>query len=125
MTPLKLILNVVGILAVVLGVVGLFLPLLPTTPFLLLASACFMRGSERLHRRLLANPWCGKLIRDFEEHRSIPRRAKVLALVTMWLSISLSIYLVPQPWLRLLLAAIASGVTVYLLRLRSTGKNGE
>lgn len=119
MNPVKIVLNTIGVLAVLLGVIGIFLPLLPTTPFLLLASACFVRGSDRLHRWLLANPHFGKLIRDFEEKRAVPRRAKIIGISLMWLSMSGSIYLVPSPWLKAMLAAIAIGVTIYMLRLRT------
>ena len=119
MSPLKFVLNFVGVLAVVLGIAGIFLPLLPTTPFLLLASACFMRGSERMHRWLLGNRLCGKIIRDYEEKRAVPRRAKVVGLAAIWISMSVSIYLVPAPWQKLMLVAIAAGVSLYLWRLRT------
>lgn len=119
MNPLKLALNIIGGLALVLGIVGIFLPLVPTTPFLLLASACFMRGSERLHRRLLANPYCGKIIRDYEEKRAVPRRAKVMGIGLLWISMSVSIYMMTSVWPRVLLAAIGVAVTIYLLRLRT------
>lgn len=119
MTPIKIALNTIGVLAVVLGVIGIFLPLVPTTPFLLLASACFMRGSERLHRQLLANRLFGKAIRDFEEKRAIPLRAKILGMTTMWMSLLFSMYLVQVPWLQITLAAIGVAVSIYLLRLRT------
>lgn len=119
MTAKKIALNTIGVLALLLGAIGIFLPLLPTTPFLLLASACFLRGSDRLHRWLISHPHCGKLIRDYEEKRAVPRRAKVLGIGMMWLSMSFSIYLVASPWLKLMLAAIAIAVTVYMLRLRT------
>jgi uncharacterized membrane protein YbaN (DUF454 family) len=118
-TPFKLFLNLVGLLALLLGVIGIFLPVMPTTPFLLLASACFMRGSKRLHRWVRAHPHCGKFIRDFEDKRAVPRRAKVLGTGLMWMSLSVSIYLVPNNWVRILLAAIGISVTIYLMRLRT------
>jgi uncharacterized protein len=106
-----------GTLSLVLGIIGIFLPLLPTTPFLLLASACYMRGSERLHRRLLNHPHLGPYIRNFEEGRGIPRRAKVSVILLMWVSCGFSMYLVPHTVLRVGLAVIASAVTVWLLRM--------
>jgi len=64
-----------------LGIAGMFLPILPTTPFILLAAFCFSRGSQRLHHWLRNNPHFGKIIRDWEEHRAIRTRAKFMATV--------------------------------------------
>ena len=114
---MKIFLNAVGILAVVLGIVGIFLPLLPTTPFILLAAACFARGSERLHARLLANRWCGKLLRDYEQGKGIPARAKVLAMLMMWSSLAFVMWRHEVLWLRIALFGVGAGVSWYLLRL--------
>ncbi|MES3023230.1 MAG: YbaN family protein [Pseudomonadota bacterium] len=114
---MKLALNIAGILAVLLGLVGAFVPLLPTTPFLLLAAACFARGSPRMHKWLLTNPWFGKFLSDYEQGRGIPARAKALALLMMWASLALVMLRYDLLLLRLLLAAIGCGVSVYLLRL--------
>ena len=111
-------LTVAGWLCTVLGVAGIFLPLLPTVPFLLLAAACFARSSERWYRWLLDHPRLGPLVTDYLGGDGIPLRAKVAAIATIWLSISLSLFLVKPPsWVRILLLIIAGGVTVYLLRL--------
>jgi uncharacterized membrane protein YbaN (DUF454 family) len=77
------ILIVSGVFFVSLGALGVVLPLLPTTPFLLLAAACFARSSEHLHQLLLDNPTFGPMIRSWEEHRCIPRPAKRVALLTI------------------------------------------
>lgn len=116
---MKIVLNIIGTLAIILAILGIFLPLLPTTPFLLLASACYMRGSQRMHNALLRNPVFGKYLRDFEEHRAIPLRAKILALVFMWISILFSIYAVKWIVLKLMLLLIAIGVSIYLLRMKT------
>lgn len=113
----KTALNVIGVIAVVLGLVGIFVPLLPTTPFLLLASACFARGSTRLHGWLLGNRLFGSYIRSYEEGRGIPLRAKVVALALLWVSMGFSISIVEPLPLRLMLAAIGLAVSVYLVRL--------
>jgi len=115
----KLFFNTVGILAVALGVIGIFLPLVPTTPFLLLASACFMRGSERLHRWLLNNKMFGEYIRNIEENRGIPLRGKIYALVLMWVSMATSIYIVKYVALKVMLAFIGIGVSVWILRMKT------
>ncbi|HVL74604.1 MAG TPA: YbaN family protein [Noviherbaspirillum sp.] len=116
---IKVVLNCIGLVAVALGVIGIFLPLVPTTPFLLLASACFLRGSDRLHRWLLNNRWCGKFIRDFEEKRAVPLRAKVTAIALMWISMAFSMTIVPTWWHKAMLLVIAVCVTAYLVRLRT------
>jgi uncharacterized protein len=111
---------VIGTLSLVLGIIGIFLPLLPTTPFLLLASACFLRGSERMHRWLLAQGRLGAYIRRYEAGEGIPRRAKILAMLMMWPSLGFSAWFVGRPWLGLVLLAVGVGVTVWIWRLPTT-----
>ena len=103
-----------------LGVLGLFLPLLPTTPFLLLASACFLRGSERLHRWLLRHRLLGPYIRNYREHRAVSRRGKIATLTLLWGTILSSITFVARSsLLRLFLLAIALAVTVHVVRMKT------
>ncbi|HZW21547.1 YbaN family protein [Noviherbaspirillum sp.] len=116
---MKILLNIIGCIAVVLAILGIFLPLLPTTPFLLLASACFVRGSDRMHRWLRYHPVFGEYLRNFEDKRALPLRAKIVALVMLWVSMSYSIYLVRPLLLKIMLLAIATGVTVMILRLKT------
>lgn len=107
----------VGCLSVGLGVLGIFLPLLPTTPFLLLAAACFLRSSPAFYRWLVRHPRLGPFVTDYLDGKGMPRKAKVYTLLLLWVSISFSIWVVPQPGVRLILAGIALGVSVYILRL--------
>lgn len=109
--------TVVGTVCVALGVVGIFLPLLPTTPFLLLAAACYARGSRRLHDWLLGHRRFGPLVRAFQGGGGLPWRAKAYTLALMWPSVLLSAYLTGTLYAAVTLGAIATGVTVYLLRL--------
>jgi uncharacterized membrane protein YbaN (DUF454 family) len=110
----------VGSLSVVLGMVGIFVPFLPTTPFLLLAAACFVRSSPRLYRWLISHRWFGAYIKNYREYRVIPLRFKVLTLTLLWLSIGYAILAVAETvWLRLLLAGIAVAVTVHVALLRT------
>lgn len=124
---MKMLLNVVGSIALVLAILGIFLPLLPTTPFLLLASACYLRGSERMHRWLLAHPLFGDYIRNMQENRGIPLKAKVIAILLMWASMSWSMTMVASIWLKTMLATIGILVTLYLLRMKTleTEKQNE
>jgi len=116
----KFLLILGGTICVVLGVVGIFLPLLPTTPFLLLAAVLYARGSERLHSKLLGNRWLGEYLRRYLEHRSMTRRHKAFSLIMLWAVLGASAILwVAGFWPRLLLGLVAIGVTLHLLRISS------
>ena len=117
---MKLFYNVAGVLAVVLGILGIFLPLLPTTPFLLLASACFARGSVRLHRWLLRHPVFGEYLANFEAGRGIPLRAKIVATVMLWGSMAWSSRHVDSSAILLLMVLIGVCVSTYLWRFLPT-----
>ena len=109
-----------GMLALALGVIGIFLPVLPTTPFVLLAAACFARGSQRFHRWLLEQRTFGPIVREWEQYRSIPYRTKLTAVVLMTLTFGASIVFFVQPgWLKLVLALIGIGLAVWLYQLPS------
>jgi uncharacterized protein len=107
-----------GTLCVALGALGLFLPLLPTTPFLLLAAACYARSSPRFLGWLLGNRWFGRSLRDYRERRGISLAQKAVTIALLWASIGYAgWFLASSRWPRLLLAAIATAVTIHLLRL--------
>ncbi|TAM44872.1 MAG: DUF454 domain-containing protein [Gammaproteobacteria bacterium] len=117
---LRLLFLVLGGIFVALGVAGIFLPLLPTTPFLLLAAACFARSSERFYRWLLNHPVLGTTVREWREHRSLPRRTKWIAIFTMAGTLAVSIlFFVPQPALQIVLALFGVALAVYLYRIPS------
>ncbi len=109
----------IGWLSVVLGVIGVFLPVLPTTPFLLLAAACFARSSERFYHWLVDHPKLGPWIRDYLDGNGIPLKGKVYAIGLMWLSIGFSCYLVPMFWARTFMLTSAVCVTIYILRQKT------
>ncbi|OQR26825.1 hypothetical protein BWR59_28810 [Pseudomonas sp. Bc-h] len=109
----------VGWLSVVLGVIGIFLPVLPTTPFLLLAAACFARSSPRFYHWLVDHPRLGPWIRGYLDGEGIPLKGKVYAIGLMWISIGFSCSLVPMIWARGLMVVSAVLVTVYILRQKT------
>lgn len=114
----------VGLISLGLGVIGIFLPLLPTTPFLLLSAACFMRSSRRFHTWLVTHPKLGPWIRDYLDGEGIPLKGKVYAIALMWASMLLSGYLVPLLPVRLFLLACAVLVTLYILRQKTRPTSG-
>lgn len=109
----------IGWLSVALGVLGIFLPLLPTTPFLLLAAACFMRSSKRFYLWLVEHPRLGPWIRDYLAGEGIPRKAKIYVIGLMWLSIGISCALVPLIWARLFMLTSAVLVSLYILKQKT------
>lgn len=112
----------IGWLSVVLGVIGIFLPVLPTTPFLLLAAACFMRSSKPFYLWLVNHPRLGPWIADYLKGEGIPLKAKVYTIGLMWLSIGLSSYLVPLFWARLFMLSSAVLVSLYILKQKTLSK---
>ncbi|HMM75469.1 MAG TPA: YbaN family protein [Gammaproteobacteria bacterium] len=117
---IRLILLLCGFTSVALGIAGIFLPLLPTTPFMLLAAACFARSSERFHAWLLAHPLLGSTVREWEEHRSVRRRTKWIAILTMAVTLAVStVFFVPYRPAQVALALFGLVLAVYLWRLPS------
>ena len=116
----RVLLMACGTLCVAFGVLGMFVPVLPTTPFLLLAAICYARSSERFYHWLLNNPWFGEYIKNYREGRGIPLREKILALVALWLTIGFTtVFVVSAGWGQLVLLAIAVGVTIHLVRIKT------
>ncbi|HAN94524.1 MAG TPA: DUF454 domain-containing protein [Firmicutes bacterium] len=114
----KYLLLTLGTLALGLGVVGLFLPVLPTTPLLLTAAYCYLRSSPSLYRWLVNHRLLGRGLKDYLERRVVPRRAKVVALSTLWPSLLISMLLIPLPAVRLFLALVGLAVSYCILRLK-------
>jgi len=112
----------VGFCSTGLAILGIFLPLLPTVPLLLLAAACFARSSERFHNWLHNHQKLGPIIRDYLSGQGIPLRSKITAIVFIWFSISISVFVINPYWLKTLLVIIGFSVTLYLLSL--TTSNG-
>jgi uncharacterized membrane protein YbaN (DUF454 family) len=101
-----------------LGIVGVFLPLLPTTPFLLLAAACYVRSSRRIYDWLLNVRWLGSYVRSYRERRGVPLRVKTLAISLLWITIGYSVVsVVHLLLLRIILLAVAAAVTMHILSI--------
>jgi uncharacterized membrane protein YbaN (DUF454 family) len=108
------------------GVAGIFLPLVPTVPFLLLAAACFARSSERFHAWLVTHNQLGPLLRDYLEGTGIPLRVKKMAIGMVWVSFPVSTVLFVQAlWLKVLLIVTAVAITLYLLTLPTAVNDGQ
>ncbi len=115
---LRVILLVAGTLFVAIGVIGIYLPVLPTTPFLLLAAACYARSSERMYRWLFAQPRLGRDVQAVLEGRGLPRNVKIFSLVFAWLVLgSVALFVVESNLARMLLVALAFIKTGVLIRM--------
>ncbi|QIR05742.1 YbaN family protein [Salinivibrio costicola] len=112
--------NSLGWLWVGLGTAGIFLPVLPTTPFLLLASGCFMRGSPRIANWLHAHPTFGPILTDWYQKRAISRKVKIRATVMILASFTFSIYIVSFVWLKVMLLICLIVLLCWFLRLPET-----
>jgi uncharacterized membrane protein YbaN (DUF454 family) len=120
---MKVIWIIAGSVSLALGIIGIFVPLLPTTPFLLLAAAAYGKGSARLYNRLLNQKYVGPYIRRFRENKAIPLRAKIYAVTLLWATIGYCIIFPDLPlWVRIMLGCIAAGVTRHILSFKTLRK---
>lgn len=108
-----------GSLLVGVGVLGIFLPLLPSTVFFLGAAGLFGRSSPGAYRWLTTNRWFGRHLRDYKERRGATLGAKAWSVATLWVGIGVSEYFIDIPWVQLLLVAIGAMVTLHLMTLRT------
>lgn len=123
----------IGVVCVVLATIGIALPILPTTPFLLAAAACFCKSSPRMYNWLLNNKWFGQYIKNYKEGRGIPMRTKVAALTVLWATIVVSTVfvlgrLLPQAFVlpvQLVMVVIPVGVSIHILRLPTLKKRAR
>ena len=114
-TTFRVLLVCLGALFVVIGVVGIFLPILPTTPFMLLAAWCFARSSTRFYNWIMNNKVFGPIIREWRQYRSIPKRAKITAMILMPTTFGISIFFfVPIFWVQIMLAAFCIFMLAFL-----------
>jgi len=115
----RLLINILGFLFLGLGAVGLFMPLLPTTPFVLLATVCFSYSNRRIYEQLKRTPFFGSFIVNFEEKQGVPMSLKITSIILVWASLSLSMFALRTLWAYILLGIIGSGITIHLLMLKT------
>ena len=115
---------VAGIVSLGLGIAGIFLPVLPTTPLVLLAAACFARSYRPFHEWLLAHRLFGPMINEWHNYRSIPYRTKIIAILTMGLTLGVSVIFFVEPlWLKALLTILGIGLALWLYRIPSRDRS--
>ncbi|MGV8147227.1 MAG: YbaN family protein [Alkaliphilus sp.] len=115
----KIALIFAGTLSLTLAIVGIFIPLLPTTPLLLLASFCYIRSSKRLYNWLINHKWFGTYIYNYMTYGAIHSRTKTRALLLLWLSLAISMIIVDRLVLTLLLAVVGVTVSIHILSLKT------
>ena len=111
-----------GFLSLIIGIIGIFVPLLPTTPFLLLAAACFLKSSERLYNWLVGHKVFGKYIENYIKYRAVSIKSKMISIVILWIVMFISISTIDIILIKILLVVIAIGVTWHLMSLKSLEK---
>ena len=116
-TLARLSLLVAGWVSLALAVAGVVLPVLPTTPFVLLSAACFAKSSPRFHQWLLRQKYFGQMIRDYQAYRGIQKQTKIRAISLIWLSMTISALIIGKVWLAAMLFSIAICVSLYLWRM--------
>lgn len=123
---MKIVMTIFGTLFLVLGIVGIFVPVLPTTPFLLLAAALYFRSSPRLYDWLMKHKRLGPYIRNFREFRAIPLRVKIISVSLVWLTLLYSsFFIVTAWWLRILLLVLAAILTWHILSYKTLRKHSR
>ncbi len=116
----QIIFNILGFFFVGLGVIGIFVPLLPTTVFLIIAAYFFAKSSEKYYNWLITNKYFGKFIKDYREGKGVPLKAKTVSITILWATILYSvIFVASELWLRVLLICVAIGVSWHLLSLKT------
>ena len=119
-SAIRFILLFSGVLFLFLGIIGVFIPLLPTTPFLLLSAACFARSSKKFYHWLLTNKWFGSYIRNYYEGKGITLHVKIIVITLLWMTILGSILLIsPYFWIKIVLIMIAVLVSLHIILIKT------
>ena len=114
---------ILGSVSLALGIMGIFLPVLPTTPFLLLSAALYMRSSQRLYDWLMSHKHLGPYIKNFREHKALPLRVKIVSVTMVWATLLYCAFVVAKEWwMSAMFIAIAAGVTIHILSYKTLKK---
>lgn len=117
---MKYILAFLGTVSLALGIIGIFLPLLPTTPFLLLAAALYFRSSQRLYDWLLQHPHLGVYIKNFRENKAIPLRVKIISVSLVWCTLLYCTFTIAEGvWPKILFPLLATAITLHILHYKT------
>jgi uncharacterized protein len=108
-----------GTLSVALGMIGIFVPVLPTTPFLLLSAFCYARGSHRLYQWLMSHRILGTYLQNYLQYHAVSKTVKIVSLIALWVSLLVSIALIGSTAVRLILVLVGIGVSLHLLMLKT------
>ncbi|TGK07382.1 DUF454 domain-containing protein [Leptospira semungkisensis] len=118
----RYVLIIIGTISLVLGIIGVFTPVLPTTPFLLLTAACYARASQKFYNWLMNNKYFGNFIRDWRIHKAIPLRAKIIAVSSIVITMTISAIFAPIIYVRIGMAVIGICVIAYILQFPTKKK---
>lgn len=119
----KTILVIIGSLSLAIGIIGIVLPLIPTTPLLLLAAACYIRSSKKLYNWLITNKYFGSYIENYRSGKGIPLKAKIFSVLLIWISMSFTIiFVIPLLAVKLFLLAVAGYFTWFILKQKTLQK---
>lgn len=122
--PVKILLITLGTFLIGISIVGIFIPVLPTTPLLLLAAALYAKSSRRFYNWLINNRILGRYIKDYREGKGIPLKVKIIAISILWITIGYSaIFAIDILWVRILLVLIAVGVTIHIASMKPKVKD--
>lgn len=110
---------IAGSITLVLGLIGIFIPVLPTTPFLLISAYCYLRSSKRMYNWLIHHKVLGSYIYNYLEHRAVLRKTKIGAIVFLWLTLSISMFLIGNWHVRAFLLLVGICVSIHLFTLKT------
>ena len=119
----NIVLIILGTLSLILGIIGIFLPLLPTTPFLLLAAACYYRGSTKFYQWLISNKLLGEYIKNYQEGKGVPFKVKIFSLLFLWVTLLISMMVFfTSSFIQIGLLVIGIGVTIHIIKIKTFRK---
>jgi uncharacterized membrane protein YbaN (DUF454 family) len=121
----KIVLISLGIFFIALGIVGIFIPVLPTTPFLIVAAALFANTSKRFYDWLLSNRLFGKILQDYRKGKGIPLKVKVYLITLLWITLAISAYFTWKIfYVPIILLLVGIGVTIHILLIKTYRQTG-